>query len=177
MEGISEVRGRIIESLQDYNATLKKELLANRKVGDDNEQKSRSSCLLIHGVEEANNEDTDKYCLDIVNKEVGVDLCLADIERSHRIGPRKAQTTQSTRPRPIIVRFASMRKRMEVYRNKKRLKGKDFVITESLTSARYDLYQKAKNKFGVKNTWTSKGRIFTKIDNIVKHIDCAAALT
>ena len=26
LEGISEVRGKIIESLQDYNATLKKEL-------------------------------------------------------------------------------------------------------------------------------------------------------
>ena len=168
MEGISEVRGKIIESLQDFNATLKKV--------DDNEQKSRSSCLLIHGVEEANNDDTDKYCLDIVNKEVSVDLCSADIERSHRIGPRKVKTTRSTRLRPIIVRFASMRKRMEVYRNKKRLKGKDFVITESLTSARYDLDQKAKNKFVVKNTWTSEGEILTKID-IVKHIDCAAALT
>ena len=65
---------------------------------------------------------------------------------------------------------------MEVYRNKKKLEGKDFVITESLTSASYDLYQKAKNKFGVKNTWTSEGQTFTKIDNMVKHIDCAAGV-
>ena len=36
------------------------------------------------------------------------------------------------------------------------------------------IIKKQKNKFRVKNSWTSEGRIFTKIVNIVKHIDRAA---
>ena len=122
------------------------------------------------------NEVTDNLCLDIVKKEVGVELSLNDVERSHRVGPRKAKTTRSTRPRPIIIRFSSMRKRMEVFKNKKNLKGKDIVITESLTSLRYNLYQQTKTKYGVKQTWTSEGRIFVKVDNIVKHIESEADL-
>ena len=108
LESVNEVRGSIIENLRQENAKLSEEIASIRQATDNNEQKSRSSCLLIHGVEELENEDTDKLCLDIVNKDVGVSLSLADIERSHRIGPRKLNT-RSAKPRPIIFRFASMR--------------------------------------------------------------------
>ena len=91
---------------------------------------------------------------------MGVNLRLEDIERTHRIGPSKNITTRRTKPRPIIVRFASMRKRIEVYRNKKNLKVKKIVVTESLTAVRLALLNKAKDKYGLKfDVWSVEGRI------------------
>ena len=171
LEDINEVRGTVIAKLQQENDSLKKELKLIGKTADDNEQKSRTSCLLIHGVEEMEGEDTDQLCLDIVNNEVGVTLSLADMERSHRIGPKKAQTATINKSRPIIFRFASIRKRIEVFKNKKNLKGKGYVITESLTKLRYQLLQRAKTKFGDRNVWTTEGRIFTKINNKLTPIE------
>ena len=111
------------------------------------------------------NDDTDDLSLRVINNDVGVGLKIEDIERTHRIGPSKNFSTRRTKPRAIIVRFASMRKRIEVYKNKKNLKGKKIVVTESLTTVRLDLLSKAKDKFGFKNVWTSEGRIFARSDD------------
>ena len=169
LEDVNKVRGAVIDQLQEEIKYLKRDLEQVRQSTDNNEQKSRSSCLLIHGVDENDDEDTDKICLAVVNDDVGVDLSLGEIGRSHRIGPKRPPTRNS-KPRPIIFRFSSMRKRMEVYRNKKELKGKNIVITESLTKIRYQLLLKAKSKYGVRNVWTTEGRIFTKVGNKLKQI-------
>ena len=100
-----------------------------------------------------------------MNDDIRVDLHINDISRSHRIGPKKEQKTRSTKPRPLIFRLVTMRKRMEVFRNKKNLKGKQIAITESLTTMKYKLLLKANDKFGMNNVWTSEGRIFTKKDH------------
>ena len=176
LEDVSEVRKAVIESLQQENSHIKKELEIVRLAADRNEQKSRSSCLLLHGVEEGENEDTDELVLNALVNKVGIQVQLTDIERTHRIGPRKAQTTRRTKSRPIIIRFASMRKRMEVFSSKKNLKGSDIVLTESLTPYRYELLQKAKEKYGVKTTWTSEGRIFTKSNGVLRLISSATDL-
>ena len=176
LEDISKVREAIIKSLQQENANIKNELETVRLATDRNEQKSRSSCLLLHGIEEVENENTDVLCLISIENQLGISIQLADIERSHRIGPRKTKTTRSTKARPIIIRFASMRKRIEVFANKKKLKGSNIVLTESLTSYRYQLYLKAKEKYGAKNTWTSEGRIFTKLNGILRVISSEADL-
>ena len=159
-----------INNLQNENEKIKDELAFVKQSVDNNEQKSRSSCLLVHGVKENEGENTDDIVLGVVNNEVGVSLSLDDVVRSHRIGPKKMKPTRSTKPRPIIFRFASVRKRMEVFKNKRNLKGKQIVITESLTKFRYQLLQKAKSKYGVKNVWTTEGHIFTKINNKLKTI-------
>ena len=174
-EVISEVRGQIINKLQEDNVNLRNELLSLRQATDDNEQKSRSQCLLVHGIEETNEEDTDQICIDTITDIVGVELFLDDIQRSHRTGPKKFQTTRRTKPRPIILRFSNMRKRMEVFRNKKKLKGMGITITESLTKIRYALLQKAKEKYG-NSVWTSEGRIFTKIEDKIVLITSEASL-
>ena len=164
LEDISEVRKTVIEGLQEENTKLRNELKFVKRVTDQNEQKSRSICLLIHGVEEEQGEDTDKLSLDIIEKEIGVPISLSDIERTHRTGPKRQITTRQTKARPIIVRFNSMRKRMEVYANKKKLKGKKYVVTESLTALRMRLLAKAKEEYGVKNVWTVEGKILVKKD-------------
>ena len=162
LEDISKVREQIIVNLVSDNAMLKTELNSVRLAADRNEQKSRTQCLLIHGVDEKEGENTDELCLNIINQDVKVDITMADIARSHRVGPKKPHSTRQTKSRAIIVRFMSIRKRMEVFYNKKNLKGKKTVITESLTSIRYDLLRKAQEKYGHRMVWSSEGRVFTK---------------
>ena len=160
MEAISEVRGTVIGNLQKDNEKLKEDLLLvrqavdkNEQAADKNEQKSRTSCLLIHGVEETVDENTDDICMDIINQRIGVNITIDEIERSHRVGPKKHQTSRRTKPRPVIIRFASMRKRIEVYKNKKNLKGMNILITESLTAMQLrcvtNFFKKRKLNLGI----------------------------
>ena len=176
MEDICKVREQVIENLLNDNAILKDELSIVRLAADKNEQKSRTQCLLIHGIDEADDENTDELCINVIKNDVGIEVSLADIERSHRIGPKKTHSTRRTKSRAIIVRFASIRKRMEVFHNKKTLKGKKTVITESLTSFRYDLLKKAKLKYGDRMVWSSEGRIFTRLNDKLVLISTEADL-
>ena len=54
----------------------------------------------------------------------------------------------------------SYRKCQEVFTSKKKLKGCDLVLTESLTATRQAVLAKAKQAFGVRNCRTNDGRIY-----------------
>ena len=170
-----------VNELEKENENLKIEIANVKQAADANEQKSRNICLLIHGVEESETEDTDKLCLDIIKDSVGVNISLKDIERTHRIGAKKKPgiATRNSKPkhRPIIVRFASMPTRLEVFHNKKNLKGKEYSISESLTGFRYSLLQKAKAKYGLGNCWTIEGRILVKDGGKITAVQSEADLT
>ena len=122
---------------------------------DDLSQYTRRTNLLFHGIEETDNEKSDDIELDIVNNTMNLGLSLDDISRSHRLGKKVPDRT-----RPIIARFITYRKRKSVFDAKKKLKGKRVVVTENLTSSRYDLYKKCKDAFDQKNVWTLDGRIY-----------------
>lgn len=148
---------------------LNNELSTLRARVDDNEQRNRNFCLLLHGIEELPNESkTDETVLAVINNDLGVNITIDDIERSHRLGPKNTQRilrSKHDRPRPIIFRFSSLRKRNEVFNNKRKLKGKRISLTENLTKDRYDLYQAAVKKLGKGIVWTVEGRITTKVGN------------
>ena len=60
-----------------------------------------------------------------------LDISSGDTDRTHRIGvPSKSKN------RPIIVKFVRYMDSRHVFSNKKRLKGKNMSITESLTKIR-----------------------------------------
>ena len=91
-----------------------------------------------------------------------MELTLDDIERTHRLGgPRKQEEgLEPAASRPIIVKFCSYRKRQEVFARKKLLKGSGLVLMENLTQTRFNLFRKVKEVVGLKNCWTSDGRIY-----------------
>lgn len=131
---------------------------------EDAQNYSRRNCLLIHGVKEERGEKTDTKVLEIINKQLGVDITVNDIDRSHRIGKPDTNKKPKTRnnkekTRPIIVKFVSYRERSNVFYNKRKLKGEPISISESLTPTRYKLYQKCMTTFGKGNVWTIDGRI------------------
>ena len=135
---------------------------------DDQEQRSRNSCLLFHGIQENEGENTNDVAMAVMNDKLGLGVESFEIQRSHRVGPKNdKRATRSSKPRcrPIIVRYTNYDTRLKVLKNKKLLKGTNTLITESLTSYRYDLFKKAEIKYGKKQVWTVEGKVMTKIDD------------
>lgn len=131
------------------------------------EQYQRRQCLRIFGVPESEGEDTDAIAVDVA-AQIGVELEVHDIDRSHRVGRR------GERPRPVIVKFVSYRKRREVFLNKKKLKGKPITIREDLTQARHKLLRQCIDKYGVTSVWTIDGNIFVKTGEVKRQISRAS---
>lgn len=131
---------------------------------EEQENYSRRHCLLIHGVEEDTKENTDDIVLKLCKEHLKVTLNLEQIERSHRLGKPRGNNS-----RPIIVRFCSYRTRQSVFSNKKQLKGKKIVITESLSRKRRELFRATKDVFE-KACWTRDGVVFVKVGAAVRVI-------
>ena len=75
---------------------------------------------LLHGIAESERKNTDNLVLKILNEKMYVDLTFSDLERSYRIGQKKAS---SNKPRAVIIEFFSYNMRKRTFSNKKRLKG------------------------------------------------------
>ncbi|XP_038062513.1 uncharacterized protein LOC119733004 [Patiria miniata] len=167
--------------INKHSDQLEKMHNQNRKISDQNdqlkqeigdlEQYSRRNCLLIHGIPETPNENTDKISLEVLNNKLKLDLHLHDLDRSHRLGkPRKSTTPSGApqRPRPVIVKFTSYRSRSLVFANKRHLKGSSVHITENLTKRRHEPYQEARRCDGFEAVWTRDGKIILLLKNKTK---------
>ena len=95
----------------------------NEKI-DDLEQRSRNSCLLIHGVDELDGEETDSIALDIIRSKFDVTVDEKDIQRSYRLGPPNKRSLRSNAPRPTIVRFTYYKKVKSCINRKRNLKAR-----------------------------------------------------
>ena len=121
---------------------------------DCQEQYSRRNCILIHGIADTKDENTDDISLRTINEHLELELAEKELDRTHRIGNAKSG---NKRQRPVIVKFARYNTRRKVFVNKKRLKNTGISITKRLTNHRMELLKKAKNKFGFNNVWTVNG--------------------
>ena len=157
-----------IKNLELEVTKMKEEIIDLKKGIDSQQQYSRRKCLLIHGVTESDDENSNDVVLNVLNKDVGVTLDIKEIDRSHRLG--KLKPNSANKNRPIIVKFTRYNKRSEVFKKKKSLKGKQMSITESLTPLRMEMLKKAREEHSMQNVWTSDGKIMYKDanDNRVK---------
>ena len=110
---------------------------------DRQEQYSRRNCLLIHGIDEENQENTDEVVISVLKKEMDEEITHLDIDRSHRLGNRKLD---KSKPRPIIIKFSRHNVRARIFKNKRKLKGKRTSVTESLTKTRMEKLEKARKE-------------------------------
>ena len=150
-----------------------------KKLNDDNEQRSRNECLILHGCEENVNEDTDNIVREVLQNKLQIKLTDGSIKNSHRLGPpSNKRNTRSKKDytRPIIFRLMFFRDRMQIFQNKRKLKGQKESISENLTALRYGTLKAAKEKFGNGNVWSSHGRIITKIGNTYHSFTCMEEL-
>ena len=122
---------------------------------DRQEQYSRRSCLLIHGITEGKQENKDDLALEIFREKLDIELTQRDLERTYRIGKNDKR---SNRPRPVIVKFIRYNDR-KIFSKKKQLKNSVISITESLAKLRMSKLAIAREEFGFRNVWTVDGRI------------------
>ena len=97
-----------------------------------------------------------------MSEELDIEIEENKLDRTHRTGSRNRKDGN---PQAIIVRLTRHAVQNKIYSNKKKLEGKKFLATERLTSRRYNLLKEAQEKYGVKNVWTSDGRILFKQNN------------
>lgn len=161
---------KINSDLVNENIALKTRLTSLEAQCDQAEQYSRRNCLRISGIKEESNENTDDIVLKIAS-DIGSDLQLPNIDRSHRIGnPNKTKG----RPRDIIVKFATYRSRSNFYRHRKLLKENGHVgvfVNEDLTKRRSGILYEARTLFKskqIEGAWSSDGTILIKdnTDNV-----------
>lgn len=169
LEGLqSAISATTLENrrLSSENKELKTRVADLEAKVDAAEQYSRRNCLRVAGVPEPTNgqtENTDEYIVNLT-RDLGVEVELNDIERSHRIGKPRALG----RPRDIIVKFVSYRIRRKVYGVRTQTKVKGFMgvyINEDLTKPRSQLLRKARNMVKNRNlvsAWSSDGTILVR---------------
>ena len=160
----------VIEELRTTIQHKDEQIAVLERRVDDLEQYSRRQCLRIFGVEEKEGEDTDKIVMEVAEK-VGATVVIEDIDRSHRVGVKR-----NDRPRPVIVKFVSYRKRSEVFVNKRKLKGTGVTVREDLTKSRYNVLQEAIKKHGYQNVWTMDGAIIVKSGDTKRRVTSLAQL-
>ena len=65
------------------DSSLKERIDSLEKKSDDSEQYSRRNCLLVHGVEEQEQENTDNIVLSVIKEHLDIELLVKDLDRSH----------------------------------------------------------------------------------------------
>lgn len=113
VEGVLQGLQSKVASLEKENTELKQRVGALETALDNAEQYSRRNCLKITGVPESIEGSTDDYVCNLA-RAIDVDLSIEDIDRSHRLG--KLRNAPDQKPRDIIVKFVSYRKRALFYK-------------------------------------------------------------
>ena len=115
---------------------------------DRQEQYSRQNCILIHGIAENKEGNTDQQAIDFISKNLDIKIDEVDIDISYRIG-RYDKTKK--KPSPIVVTFSRYNVRGRIFRKKRKSKGTGKTITKSLTTKRIGQLNEARENYGFNN--------------------------
>ena len=148
------------------------------------EMYGRRNGVRIYGIPEKKGEDTDEIVISLANN-IGADIPKFALGRSHRVGPKN-----SDKQRPIIAKFIGHNFKVNMLKNKSKLKDLEnydnVFINEDLTSRRAKMAQCARElrkKDKIQSTWTRDGIIFVKhkdkdkdTPGTVDRVECEADL-
>lgn len=123
---------------------------------DDIEMKSRANILLLHGVQEEEEEDLSELCVRLCKDKLSI---VGITKKSFSACFRLGVNNNASNPRPIVMRFMDHHTRNQVWLAKKLLKGSGLTLSEFLTGYRHAVFVEARKELGVKGCWTSNGRI------------------
>ena len=128
---------------------------------DEIDNSSRRNALLFGGIEEAEGENLVSTILGTIQVLMGVsNINASAIQSCHRLGTKSA-----SRNRPILVRFNDLKVRSDLWRNKKKLKSSQVILSEFLTKTRQAIFTRARKSIGIRNTWTHYGNVYVKLPN------------
>ena len=118
-------------NLKAENIKLKQALFLNVFNIDALEQYGRRKNLRIHGSPESKEKQDDgENIIFELAKELNIDLKSCDIQRAYRLGKKKK--TVDAKPRQVIVRFLSYKKRNKFLKAKSRLRDSKHFPDASL---------------------------------------------
>ncbi|KAI5638996.1 hypothetical protein NE865_08448 [Phthorimaea operculella] len=139
---------------------------------DRHETFLRRKVLLFHGVAEKKEEKVEEVILSILSDKMQLsDMNITDLQTCHRLG------SASSKPRPVLVRFRDLGVRRLAWDSKTSLKSTGITISEFLTKSRHDLFMEARQHFGVRNCWTSEGKIVVLLpDKTRKRVEVLSEL-
>ena len=106
-------KGKIIKDLKEEVTFLrgKKGDITVDSGDGQAEQYSRRNCLLIHGLPESKNENTDLLAMEVIETKMDIKITDNDIDRTHRI----RKTKNNGKPRPVIIKFVRYNDRKKVF--------------------------------------------------------------
>lgn len=182
-----ETHGDVIEKLEVFKisvmqsiSAIKSELtkLVNKTVMVertllDRQQETLLNNIIIYGVAEEDGEDLLQMVPRIINSKLlnyqkpKVPFSNVDINYCRRLGKK---VDGNKKPRPISVQFVNRWMRELIFKLKKHLKGSDVIITEQLVKPKLNMYNKARDTFGVKKCWSWNGNIYVCINGERKQI-------
>ena len=87
------------------------------KVEDLEKKWKGKNSILIYELKERKNKSTDDRALKSFREELNEDVFLVDLDRTYRIGKKRGS---SSKPRPVIVKFAWYNIREKVFKSKKK---------------------------------------------------------
>jgi len=159
---VEELEGEIkrMSIVQLENKMLKREI-------EEVTQNSQQCSLVFHGVEEKEDEDTDKVVRDVIYEMLSIYVAESDVYDAQRLGNKRGK---ARKPRPIIAKFCRQDLRRKVYGAKRCLKGSNLLITEYLTKKRLQILRAAKKTYGKRNAWTFDGKVFAEDNGYVKEM-------
>lgn len=167
-------------NLESQNKALVTRVKTLESAAEQAEQYSRRNCLRISGIDEVYGENTDDIVLKMAS-DIGSDIQINDIDRSHRIGKPNAQRI---RPREVIVKFATFRARQKLFKMKKALKDNGYTgvfLNEDLTKIRNQVVYEARQVVKAdraKGAWTSDGIILIRdFEEQVHRVTCSSDIT
>ena len=95
---LKQKQQELTEKVQQLEADIGSNKLKFMDEVDNINQYGRRNCLLVHGVTEAPEENTDGTVIDNFKFKLNVDIAKQDLDRSHRLRSRKQNFN---RPRPL----------------------------------------------------------------------------
>lgn len=150
------------EDIQTKLSDLQSQVRNLQSSNNNLEQYTRKNSVRLFGIPE-NIEDIETTTLQIFNDKMSTPITREDIEIIHRTG-----RPFTDKPRPILIKFTSHKKKTDIMRSKKHLKGSKIFITEDLTKENYKKIQELNNirkSNRIKSVWTIDGKIRIQMNN------------
>lgn len=161
----------VVKNRDKQISDLKQQLAVMETKTDDLEQYSRRNSVRVDGIPENQNEDPMEVALELINSHMKIEnISIGDIDRVHRVGRREMNNHSSSKPRAVLIKFATYRARNLVYKTRAALKQNKFknssiFLNEDLTQCKATLLYKArqlKKKNIIADCWSYDGRILIK---------------
>ena len=86
-----------------------------------------------------------------------------NIEKSHGLDNRKHDKNESW---SIVIKFSRYNVRARILTNKRKLKGKQISVTESITKTRMEKLHRAREEHSFRHVWPNDGNIlYVEVNN------------